>query len=194
MKKEKIDLKKLTLDTKTPLGSPNGVKMAFGFTLIITIALEIQLIPRAMKSLSTNNVTTDYLILPLLLNIIPFIYPLGKWINWHISNHKIYNILMQIVRSEKLIDYSENKQDRDIFNQRKVIAGVKIVYEETYDGIYLTFYPRGIRNNDGARMLSRRLEELFNLSVIGVNNQLTYTTYLLRDVEKQNYEVSNNDF
>lgn len=190
MKKENTHLKKFTLDTKKPFGDPNALRIgAFG-TLIIIILIDGQL--GLNRIVNYKNV--HGFLYPFLLLIIPLSYPTLSWVKLHIINRKDYNKLMQVVHSERLIDYSENKQARDPFNQRKVIAGVKIVYEETYAGIYLTFYPRGIRNSNGARTLNRRLEELFGLSVIGVNNQLTHTTYLLSNVQKQNYEVIDSDF
>ncbi|QYN55651.1 cell division protein FtsK [Lactobacillus panisapium] len=190
MKKDKAKFKKLTLDTKKPLGNPIGLKVETFATLIIIIGVEGQLVFRHI----VNYKNLYGLLYPFLLLIIPLSCPTWKWIKWHFLNREVYNILIQIIRSENLIDYSENKEQRDPFNQRKVIAGVKIVYEEKNNEICLTFYPRGIKNNNAVKTLSQRLEELFNLSVSGVDNQRTYTKYLMSDVSAQSYSVTDYDF
>lgn len=180
--------KKIVLDTKKPLGNPNGIRLILGTTLIGSIAVEIQIAPQAI---STKNLTM--LIYPLLINIIPLGYPCWKWVNLHIINYKIYKQLMSIVHSEQLIDYGD-KKETTTFNERKVVYGVKLVYEESTDGTYITVYPNGIKHSDATQTLNSRLEETFNMNVLSVDHQLSYTRYLLRDVDKQQIGVTDNAF
>ena len=100
---------------------------------------------------------------------------------------------MSIVHSEQLIDYVE-KKETTIFNEKKVEYGVKIIYEETSEGIYITVYPNGIKHSDATQTLNNRLEETFNMNVLSVDHQLSYTRYLLRDVDKQQMGVTDNAF
>lgn len=80
------------------------------------------------------------------------------------------------------------------FNEKEVEYGVKIIYEETLEGIYLTFYPNGIKHSDAIQTLNNRLEETFNMNVLSVDHQLSYTKYLLRDVDKQQMGVTDDAF
>lgn len=169
------------MDTKKPLGSPGGLKVA----LIVSIGVEYHVAPDAFSK--QNYVLLAY---PLLINIIPYFYVCWKALNLYIINHKVYRALMSIVNSEKLIDYSE-KDDKGI---RKVLYGVKIVYERTQKGVYLTFYTRDIKNSEVTTKLIRRLEEAFNMNVLSVDPHLTYTKYLLRNVDRQRMEVTSDEF
>ena len=180
--------KKLVLDTKKPLGNSSGLKMAVGATLALSIGVEYKVAPHL---LSSGNYTA--LVYPLLLNIIPLGYPAWKWIKLHIIDYKIYKKLMSIVHSEQLIDYGD-KKETTTFNERKVVYGVKLVYEETTDGTYITVYPNGIKHSDATQALNSRLEETFNMNVLSVDHQLSYTKYLLRDVDKQQMGVTDNAF
>lgn len=180
--------KKLVLDTKKPLGNPNGLKMVLGVTLLSSISLEYKVAPQLI---STKNYTA--LIYPFLLNIIPLVYPCWKWINLHVINHKIYKKLMRVVHSEQLIDYAD-KKETTTFDERKVVYGVKLVYEKTTEGTYITVYPNGIKHSDATRALNSRLEETFNMNVLSVDNQLSYTRYLLRSVGKQQMRVTEDAF
>lgn len=180
--------KKLVLDTKKPLGNPNSLKMVTMSTLALSIGVEYKVAPHL---LSSSNYTA--LVYPLLLSIIPLGYPAWKWINLHIVNYKIYRQLMNIVHSEQLVDYADNKKTTT-FNERKVEYGVRIIYEETSEGIYITVYPNGIKHSDATQTLNNRLEETFNMNVLSVDHQLSYTRYLLRDVDKQQMGVTDNAF
>lgn len=180
--------KKVVLDTKKPLGNPNGLKMAMVPTLALSIGVEYKVAPHL---LSSGNYTA--LAYPFLLNIIPLSYPCWKWIDLHIINYKIWKRLMSIVHSEQLIDYAE-KKETTTFNEKKVEYGVKIIYEETLEGIYLTFYPNGVKHSDAIQNLNSRLEETFNMNVLAVDHQLSYTRYLLRDVDKQQTGVTDDAF
>lgn len=180
--------KKLVLDTKKPLGNPNSLKMVTMLTLALSIGVEYKVAPHL---LSSGNYTA--LVYPLLLNIIPLGYPAWKWIKLHIIDYKIYKRLMSIVHSEQLIDYGD-KKETTTFNERKVVYGVKLVYEETTDGTYITVYPNGIKYSDATQALNSRLEETFNMNVLSVDHQLSYTKYLLRDVDKQQMGVTDNAF
>lgn len=180
--------KRLVLDTKKPLGNPSGLKMAEGVTLLLSIAVEYKVAPNL---LSTGNYTA--LAYPFLVNIIPLGYPCWKWINLHIINYKIYKRLMSIIHSEQLIDYAD-KKETTTFNERKVEYGVKIIYEETSEGIYITVYPNGIKHSDVTQTLNSRLEETFNMNVLSVDHQLSYTRYLLRDIDKQQMKVMDDVF
>lgn len=91
-----MKIKKLVLDTKNPLGNPNGVKMALGVTLLSSIGLEYKVAPQFINA---GNYTA--LAYPFLINIIPLGYPCWKWVNLHIVNYKIYKQLMNIVHSEQ---------------------------------------------------------------------------------------------
>ena len=180
--------KRLVLDTKKPLGNPSGLKMAEGVTLLLSIEVEYKVAPNL---LSTGNYTAlAYLFL---VTIIPLGYPCWKWINLHIINHKIYKRLMSIIHSEQLIDYAD-KKETTTFNERKVEYGVKIIYEETSEGIYITVYPNGIKHSDATQTLNSRLEETFNMNVLSVDHQLSYTRYLLRDIDKQQMKVMDDVF
>ena len=199
--------KKLVLDTKKPLGNPNSLKMVTMLTLALSIGVEYKVAPHL---LSSGNYTA--LVYPLLLNIIPLGYPAWKWIKLHIIDYKIYKRLMSIVHSEQLIDYGDKKEtttfnerkvvygvklvyeETTTFNERKVVYGVKLVYEETTDGTYITVYPNGIKHSDATQALNSRLEETFNMNVLSVDHQLSYTKYLLRDVDKQQMGVTDNAF
>lgn len=86
------------------------------------------------------------------------------------------------------------KKETTTFNERKVEYGVKIIYEETTKGTYITVYPNGIKHSDTTRTLNNRLEETFNMNVLSVDNQLSYTRYLLRDVDKQQMGVTDDAF
>jgi hypothetical protein len=55
-------------------------------------------------------------------------------------------------------------------------------------------YPNGIKNSDATQTLNNRLEETFNMNVLSVDHQLSYTRYLLRDVDKQQMGVTDNAF
>lgn len=180
--------KKLVLDTKKPLGNPNGLKMATGATLLLSIAVEYKVAPQII---CTGNFTA--LAYPFLINIIPLGYPCWKWINLHIVNYKIYKQLMSIAHSEQLIDYADKKKTTT-FNERKVEYGIKIIYEEASEGTYITVYPNGIKHSDATQTLNSRLEETFNMNVLSVDHQLSYTRYLLRDVDKQQMGVTDNAF
>ena len=180
--------KKLVLDTKKPLGNSSGLKMAVGATLALSIGVEYKVAPHL---LSSGNYTA--LAYPLLINIIPLGYPCWKWINLHIVNYKIYKQLMSIVHSEQLIDYAD-KKETTTFNERKVEYGDKIVYEETSEGTYITVYPNGIKHSDATQTLNSRLEETFNMNVLSVDHQLSYTRYLLRNVDKQKMGVTEDAF
>ena len=180
--------KRLVLDTKKPLGNPSGLKMAEGVTLLLSIAVEYKVAPNL---LSTGNYTA--LAYPFLVNIIPLGYPCWKWINLHIIKYKIYKRLMSIIHSEQLIDYAD-KKETTTFNERKVEYGVKIIYEETSEGIYITVYPNGIKHSDATQTLNSRLEETFNMNVLSVDHQLSYTRYLLRDIDKQQMKVMDDVF
>lgn len=65
--------KKLVLDTQKPLGNPNGLKMATGATLLLSIAVEYKVAPQII---STGNFTA--LAYPFLINIIPLGYNVGS--------------------------------------------------------------------------------------------------------------------
>lgn len=181
--------KKLVLDTKKPLGSPTGLKVMLSATLIVSIVIETQVAPKIIASGNTIP-----LFFPLAINIIPMFYPLSKWINLYLIHYKEHRALMKVVHSEQLIDYESSKKKSTIFDQKKVLYGVKIILEETSEGISITFYPNGIKNSDRIKTLSSRLEEAFRMNVLSVNSQLSYTTYLLRDVNNQKIGVTNNDF
>lgn len=183
-----MKIKKLVLDTKNPLGNPNGVKMALGVTLLSSIGLEYKVAPQFINA---GNYTA--LAYPFLINIIPLGYPCWKWVNLHIVNYKIYKQLMNIVHSEQLIDYGD-KKETTTFGERKVEYGVKIVYEETAEGTYITVYPNGIKHSDATQTLNSRLEETFNMNVLSVDHQLSYTRYLLRNVDKQKMGVTEDAF
>lgn len=180
--------KKLVLDTKKPLGDPNGLKMAVGVTLVASMGIEYKVAPHLLTS--SNYTALAY---PFLINIIPLGYPCWKWINLHIVNYKIHKQLMSIVHWEQLIDYGD-KKETSTFNERKVEYGVKIIYEETSEGTYITVYPNGIKHSDATQTLNNRLEETFNMNVLSVDHQLSYTRYLLRDVDKQQMGVTDNAF
>lgn len=96
---------------------------------------------------------------------------------------------MSIAHSEQLIDYADKKKTTT-FNERKVEYGVKIIYKEASVGTYITVYPNGIKHSDATQTLNRRLEETFNMNVLSVDHQLSYTRYLLRDVDKQQMGVT----
>lgn len=179
---------KLSLDTEKPLGNPNGIRAGIMVTLLGSTAIEVQVAPHWISTGQYSLITY-----PLLLNIIPALYPIGQWIRQHIVLRRVYKRLERIIHSEQLVDYKSNKQD-SILGQRKVIAGVKIDYRETTYGTYITFYPRGIKHSDIVRNLSKRLEENFGIPVIAVDNQATYTRYYLRDLSGQKLEVIDNDF
>ncbi|WP_233551626.1 hypothetical protein [Lactobacillus sp. ESL0230] len=100
---------------------------------------------------------------------------------------------MRIIHSEQLIDYAE-KKETSTFNERKVEYGAKIIYEETTKGTYITVYPNGIKHADATRSLNSRLEETFNMNVLSVDHQLSYTRYLLRSVDKQQMRVTEDAF
>lgn len=179
---------KLSLDTEKPLGNPNGIRAGIIVTLLGSTAIEMQVAPQWISTGQYSLITY-----PLLLNIIPAIYPIGQWIKQHIILRRVYKRLERIIHSEQLIDYETNKQE-SVLGQRQVIAGVKIEYKETTYGTYIAFYPRGIKHSDTVRTLSRRLEENFGIPVIAVDNQAIYTRYYLRDLDGQKMEVTDNDF
>lgn len=179
---------KLSLDKEKPLGNPNGIRAGIMVTLLGSTAIELQVAPYWISTGQYSLITY-----PLLLNIIPALYPIGKWIKQHVMLRRVYGKLERIIHSEQLVDYETDKQ-KSILGQRKVIAGVKIDYRETTYGTYITFYPRGIKHSDAVRNLSKRLEENFGIPVIAVDNQATYTRYYLRDLSGQKLEVINNDF
>ncbi|MCZ9650154.1 cell division protein FtsK, partial [Lactobacillus iners] len=64
----------------------------------------------------------------------------------------------------------------------------------TAEGTYITVYPNGIKHSDATQTLNNRLEETFNMNVLSVDHQLAYTKYLLRNVNRQRMEVSNDNF
>ncbi len=68
------------------------------------------------------------------------------------------------------------------------------MYEKTTDGTYITVYPNGIKHSDATQTLNNRLEETFNMNVLSVDHQLSYTRYLLRDVDRQQMGVTDNAF
>lgn len=179
---------RLSLDTEKPLGNPNGIRAGVIVTLLGSMGIEIQVVPQWISTGQYSLITY-----PLLLNIIPVLYPIGQWVRQHIILRRVYKRLERIIHSEQLIDYETGKQET-ILGQRKVIAGVKIEYKETTYGIYITFYPRGIKHSDTVRTLGKRLEENFGVPVIAVDNQATYTRYYLRDLSGQKMEVTENDF
>lgn len=121
---------KLSLDTEKPLGNPNGIRAGIMVTLLGSTAIEVQVAPHWISTGQYSLITY-----PLLLNIIPALYPIGQWIRQHIVLRRVYKRLERIIHSEQLVDYKSNKQD-SILGQRKVIAGVKIDYRETTYGTY----------------------------------------------------------
>ena len=180
--------KKFVLDTKKPLGSPSGLRVALGATMLISIAIETQVTP---SYITTGNITG--LAYPLLINIIPAVYPVGKWINLNIINHREYRALKKIINAKQLVDYGD-KSEKTIFGLRKIKYGVKVVYQETDKGVKITFYPNGIKHRDEVAKLGSRLEEAFNMNVLSVDSDLDSTTYMLSDVNHQKMEVREDDF
>lgn len=184
---------KFIFDTKKPLGDPNGFR-ALTIVIILVIALiEYKLLPNALPKIIKNEESIDILIYPFFFLIISIIYPLCKWINQNIVHHKEFKSLKHVIQSAQLIDY-DDKSKTTIWNMRNVIAGVKIVYRETNNGIEITFYPNGIKNSDRVSQLTDRLQEAFDLTVYSVDKQLTHTTYSLGDIDLNKKEVNNDDF
>lgn len=180
---------KLTIDTKKPLGSPNGIRIGIIAGLVCAVWIDTRIAPQVAV---TRNYTS--LLYPFVILIIPVLYPLFKWIKLNIIHRKVYKALMDIVHAEQLVEYSPDKNKTGLMDQPLVLFGVKIIYEEKDDKVYITFYPRGIKRSDSVRDLGSRLEEALNMNLISKNQTLQYTQYVLSNVESQRTEVNDNDF
>lgn len=186
-------MKKIILNTKNPMGNPTGLRIAVLVTTIVVVCVEVKLLPTVIPQVLNSKGNANILLYPLLLYIIPFSYPLLKWINLNLFHYSEYRNLKEVIQSSQLIDYDKNKTS--IFNMRKATAGVKVIYKKSDSGkVEISFYPQGIKNSDKIGLLTERLQEAFGMTVYSVDKQLTHTTYFLGDISLNKKEVNDNDF
>ncbi|PAB50508.1 hypothetical protein [Lactobacillus johnsonii] len=187
-------MKKFTLNTKNPLGSPTGLRVALLVITVVVVIIEVKLLPIVMPQVLNGKGNLNILLSPLLLYIIAFSYSLLKWINLNLIHYHEYKSIKKVIQSTQLIDYAD-KDKISIFGLRQVIAGVKVNYEELNNGnIKISFFANGIKNSERVGSLTERLQEAFGMTVISVNKKLTHTTYLLGDISNNKKEVNNDDF
>lgn len=185
-------MKTFIYNTKNPLGNPTGLKIVAVGTIVIIVCIEVKLLPIVLPQILKGKGNIDVLLYPLMLDIIPFLYPMTKWINLNLIHYRKYRALQEVVQSAQLVDYDKNKFS--IFNTPKVLAGVKVVCKQSNDNLEITIYPKGIKNSDKVNMLTDRLQEAFGMTVISVNKHLTHTTYSLGNISAKKKELHNDDF